>query len=142
MEIVDLFTKQSIKSNNWDKKWSDFFLNISKLFALIESNHLFKINDLRSRREFIEWIKKNKELEDSFNTVKNLTKKLDIISKFEAFTLSTDFVTDKFKDSKSWYILIEIDLDKKELKARLFNEKFLDKAENEYIEAKKISLSK
>ena len=140
LEIVDLFTKQSLKSNNWDKKWTEFFINISKLFAHIETIHLFRINDLRSRNEFKYWIENNKELKESFESVKSLSKKLDIIRKFEAFTLSTDFVTGKFKDKNSWYILIEINLDKRALKAKSFSEKDLEKAENEYIDAEKKSV--
>lgn len=36
LEIVDLFTQQSIKTNMGNKDWSDFFLYLSKQFTLLK----------------------------------------------------------------------------------------------------------
>ena len=138
LEIIDLFTEQSLKSNNWEEKWRVFFLHISKLFALIESIHLFNINDNRSRNEFIEWVKNNQGLSESFSMVQQLADKLDIITQFQAFTLSTDLAIKKLKSSDSWYVLIEVDLNKWELKVTL--KKDLNRAESDYINAEKKSV--
>lgn len=35
VEIVDLFTKDSIKTNQGSKEWSEFFIKLSKLFFIL-----------------------------------------------------------------------------------------------------------
>lgn len=142
LEIVDLFTNQSLKSNHWDKKWVEFFSSISKILSLIESIHLFSTNNIRSIKEFQQWIASDAILSDAFENVKYLSKKLDIIRRFEAFTISIDFVTWGITKDKSWYELMKIDLDEKTMARYSFLKNDYESAENKYIQEEKESIWK
>jgi len=46
LEIVDLFTGQALKSNQGEADWKQFFSNVSKQFAIMETVHMFNIKIL------------------------------------------------------------------------------------------------
>lgn len=141
LEIVDIFTKQSLKSNDWEKEWYDFFYNISKLFAFIESLHLFNVKDSRSRNDFIEWIMKDNDLMKSYQLTILAIKKLNIIQRFDAFTGSINLVNDKIiPENNAWYILIKINLNEKTLSITSFNSDNSIIAEKKYTEEEKKSV--
>ncbi|TON38231.1 (p)ppGpp synthetase, partial [Vibrio parahaemolyticus] len=69
VEIVDLFTNQSLKSNDGKKEWLEFFKLVSNEFSKIEG-------------------KTYDESSDSLEQTVTYTKRLDVHKKFQAFASS------------------------------------------------------
>lgn len=136
LEIVDIFTKQNLKSNQWQKNWSDFFTMVSKEFEEMEKIHLFSPNNWERVLEYY----KNLNEKDKFlnhRNVKRLLVKLNIINKFLAFTISVDVANnaifnDKLIHESEGYVLIHIDLKEQKLFTRYFNQNEAIVAEEEY----------
>lgn len=111
IEIIDLFTKQSIKSNNGKVIWKDFFKYTSEQFAVLEnSNYMHSPDDKTILRGYIEEFRRqnNKSLSFSAFSVFNTCNKLDILKKFSLFTNSLKITTDQLNSSENGYILIII----------------------------------
>ena len=142
LEIVDLFTKQNLKSNQWKKDWADFFINISKQFTEMEKVDLFKYDDNSWIYTYYDSVENNPELYESHIRSKELIKILHIIETFNYFAESIDIVNKTINEKKiNWYVLIEINSDEKKVTTSLFWEKENDKAEEKYAEKEKIIAS-
>lgn len=151
LEIVDLFTNQSIKTNMGNKDWSDFFLYLSKQFTLLENNNYLLSSRIESNyAKFIEDYKKfeNEELRFSIFKVHTLIDKLNIINNFNLFKESLNITSSHLSKSNSQegYILIKIDklISIKEetfnVSSTFYLKKDLDKAVEEYLQIEKKSL--
>ncbi|MHC9511467.1 RelA/SpoT domain-containing protein [Kangiella sp. M94] len=117
VEIIDLFTKQAIKSNQGKKEWKDFFKEVSKQFALFEG-------------EFVE----ESEQEKSLKVVTELVNKLGVKNKFEAFAGSLNVLEEKVlrKGSAGYYLLL-IDLSKGNVNVTPYKSEDSKHAMSEYL---------
>lgn len=152
LEIVDLFTQQSIKTNMGNKDWSDFFLYLSKQFTLLERNNYLLSSKIESNYiKFIEDFKKseNEELRFSIYKVHTLIDKLNIINNFNLFKESLNITSSHLSQYKAQegYILIKIDKltsGKEEtfnVSSVFYPKKDLDEALEEYLRIEKNTLS-
>ena len=152
LEIVDLFTQQSIKTNMGNKDWSDFFLYLSKQFTLLERNNYLLSSKIESNYiKFIEDFKKseNEELRFSIYKVHTLIDKLYIINNFNLFKESLNITSSHLSQYKAQegYILIKIDKltsGKEEtfnVSSVFYPKKDLDEALEEYLRIEKNTLS-
>ena len=147
IEIVDLFTDQSIKTNSGGKDWSDFFKYTSNIFALLERNSYLDISNPQTilnnfQKEYLSSHKNKAEF--SFFQAYKLSKKLKIIKKFEAFTKSLQITAEQInKIPEDGYVLIRIDeIDNTTfgIKSEFFSMNDLDIAVNKYMELEKKSI--
>ncbi len=113
IEIVDLFTEQSIKTNSGDKDWSSFFKHTSRLFALLENNSNLSLKNIQSvyreyEKNYLDTYHKSDGY--SFFMVNKLQKKLQIFKKYKGFTESIKISSEQInKITKPGYVLITID---------------------------------
>jgi len=155
VEIVDLFTKDSIKTNEGSKDWSSFFEHVSKIFVLFDDNP--HINNLRKKKKENEEINNkiyqqiykylakqcidNKSIKDDIKIVSKFSKKLKVVEKFNLFTSSIKF-TNEQEDmvSKAGYILIIIDNIDNEtfnIETNFFDKDSFEKATEKYLKVEK-----
>ena len=154
VEIVDLFTKDSIKTNEGTKEWSDLFRHASEVLSLFDENPF--VNVLKNGKVKEETLKKNqqqiynyfkkqchenKEITKHIIAVHKLSKKLDLKEKFDAFSLSLQSTNKHIEEvSLNGYVLIIIDkIDQVSfgVSSKIFpSDKFTD-ATDEYFEAEK-----
>ena len=113
IEIIDLFAKQSIKTNSGDKDWSNFFKHSSRLFALLENNSNISLRNIQSvYREYEKYYLDVYYKDDgySFFMVNKLKKKLQIDKKYKGFTESIKISSEQInKIIQPGYVLITID---------------------------------
>lgn len=120
VEIVDLFTNQTLKSNIGKKKWKNFFRYAANEFAVLEST---KYSDFMSSD-----IKLAKAISS-----------LDIYSKFDAFRVSLKFIENEVSVKDHSYCLINIDIKKSIGNITLYKEDDFNLATKEYLKAEKRS---
>jgi hypothetical protein len=133
VEIVDIFTKQALKSNSGDKDWAKFFAEISKLIAVIEGiDNRGNISDRERQNSYVNEIQSNTEYLYAHTNVVKLAKKLDVITKYEGFAGTIQALED-FED-KGGYVLLTIDTIKGQLSINPFNDKETQTAQKTYSE--------
>ena len=113
VEIVDIFTNQTLKSSSGDKKWAYFFENVSKLLTKIKSlvpdERQYTIEQIQDR--YMDCLDGDLELQNVHKVVVNLTKSLKVIERFNAFTGSVDFVSEVLDSNTTvsgGYVLLEV----------------------------------
>lgn len=141
VEIVDLFTKQSLKSNQGKEKWQLFFKEVSLQFAIMEDIHLFSIKDSLKISEYVNVVNKNQLARDSCLKVQSLIYELAVIDKFEGFANTLKIVENRLEKNEG-YVLIEINLSKSVVTTTIFSDDENQEAENKYVEAEKQSVGK
>ncbi|MCA0899128.1 RelA/SpoT domain-containing protein [Microbulbifer agarilyticus] len=120
VEIVDLFTNQTLKSNIGKKTWKDFFLHASNQFAKLER----KNHDKNANSE---------------SELSRLVNQLNIYKKFDAFRISLKYIEQATPKKQHAYALIKIDTKETRGSVKFFMEsKFLEATEN-YLEGEKDS---
>ena len=155
VEIVDLFTKDSIKTNEGSKDWSNFFIHISKIFVLFDDNPY--INSLKKENEknedsnkkvhqkiyrhLVQQCREDKNVLIVIKKVSKLIVKLEVLKKFDLFTSSIKFTHEQksmvFNDG---YILVIIDnLDNKtfNIETNFFDRNSFEQATDKYLEVEK-----
>lgn len=140
LEIVDIFTKQKLKSNQGDKKWSSFFKYVSEQFAIMESASLFSINDRKTWDAYLQKVVSRPDSLKSCIAAQKLIKEIDVVKKFEAFTQSLNFADgqlEKISKERNGFILIDVDLSKSQIHMEFFGEESVESAERSYIECEK-----
>lgn len=118
VEIVDLFTNQSLKSNDGKKEWLEFFKLVSNEFSKIEGDHYEKISD--SQQDTI-----------------NLIKKLDVYKKFQAFAGSLKSIEKHAEINNDSYNLIKVDFSKKSVSVWNYAETAFSAAAENYLKLEK-----
>ena len=137
VEIIDLFTGQSLKLNQGKKEWADFFAVISSLFAIVEQIPRFeRLSPADKQRRYA--IRLGKDKKGSTEKVKNaqqLSKRLKVIDSLSGFSKALQVLGDHM-DTKmgkdAGYALLEINTDIKELRSTIFSEKDNQNAEQKY----------
>lgn len=144
LEIIDLFTNQSLKTNQGKKAWSDFFVEISTQYAAMDDIHLFYNQDnTKKLKLYLSKLVENKGLASGCLDVVKMSRKLKVIEKLNAFANSLQIVDQALKDIKvSGYILIKIDLDEHLLNYEIYEESDSKEAEFKYTQAEKESVDK
>lgn len=141
VEIVDLFTRQSLKSNQGNEDWQLFFKYVSEQFSLMESVHLFSLKDLKKQSEYEDYVRSHEIARKSCLNVKTKLSTLDVINKLQGFANSIKIIEDKLQQNDG-YVLIEINTAKSEVRTTIFNDNQNQAAEKKYIEAEKASVGK
>lgn len=125
IEIVDLFTKQAIKSNEGEEEWQEFFKLVSSAFAKME-NH-----------EEVRGTPKNNE--ELYKAIKEKVDKLKIFSKMENWSKALTVIEPKLKEWR--FFLLELDVsndNNPELSIRGYPEEGETIATEHYLEAEKL----
>jgi ppGpp synthetase/RelA/SpoT-type nucleotidyltranferase len=156
VEIVDLFTKDSIKTNEGTKEWSDFFVYASKVLVLFDDNS-FVNKQARTEEEedkntdkvynyFVTQIKKDQTIIQDIQKCAMYSKNLEVASKFELFASSIKLTKENQKRvenkdiHKDGYILLIMDKVEESLfdvHSRFFKKDMFEIATKEYLQAEK-----
>lgn len=141
LEIIDLFTKQSLKTNQGDKLWAEFFIKLSDQFAAMDQVHMFhRADDQKKLKAYASAVVEQPKLADKCLDVVSLSKELDVINKLNAFANSLKIVDEALKGIKvSGYVLLQIDLELSQLNYTVFEETDSKEAEIKYTEAEKLA---
>jgi ppGpp synthetase/RelA/SpoT-type nucleotidyltranferase len=144
LEIIDLFTKQSLKTNQGQKLWSDFFVNVSKQFSMLDSIPLFeKLSDKDKRIQYVSRLIKDKESSSLVLSVCDAARKLDVVDKLKVFAKSLKVIGEELNSVGSdGYVLLEINTLTKSVKYTLFDHGEAEDAQNIYTETEKITSDK
>jgi len=145
LEIVDLFTQQSLKTNQGEEVWKSFFRDAGALFEIIDNIHLFsQLDHQRQFQKIYEHIIQHpdkqvrKEILQCCERVVRSCRDLKIINKLEAYTGSLKVVDDRLNDERlRGYVLLEIDLKQKKVQTTVFDEENEQKAAVVYVAAEK-----
>lgn len=142
LEIVDIFTKQKLKSNQGEKKWSEFFKTVSEQFSIMEKTANFNVNKRTTWNSYLNNVLSNEEALKSCRTAKRLIKEIDVAKKFQAFAHSLKFADgelEKIKKERDGFILITIDLAKYMISLEFFDQNNIENAVQKYSECEKES---
>jgi len=120
VEIVDTFTRQSLKASYGEIDWLQFFKYISAEFSKLEKRnpgaHNFGIDTLEG-------------------SIK-LATKLKVIQKLNSFAVTTDYIIDK-KMKKSEYFLMQLDESINKIFVTQFSQFQLEEATDMYLDCEK-----
>ena len=125
IEIVDLFTKQAIKSNEGEEEWQEFFKLVSSAFAKIEK-----------QSEVEGTPKVNAEL---YAAIKEKVDSLKIFSKMIKWSEALKVIEPQLKELS--FFLLELDVsdeNKPKLSIRGYPEEVESLATEHYLEAEKL----
>ncbi len=125
IEIVDLFTKQAIKSNEGEEEWKDFFRLVSSAFAKIENQP--------------EVANTPKDPNVLYNEIKAGVEKLKIFSKMNTWSQALKVIEPKLKDLH--FFLLELDVSDEndaKLSVRGYPKEAETIATEHYLEAEKL----
>ena len=135
VEIVDLFTNQSLKSNSGKTIWKDFFKYTSHQFSLLENSIYLNSSDTRLIfKGFLEEFRKSKKKSLTYSAFKvfDSCNKLDITKKFSLFASSLQVTSEQLKNNTSnGYILIIVEI----IEGNTFGINSIYYNENEVVEA-------
>ncbi|TYK66669.1 RelA/SpoT domain-containing protein [Colwellia echini] len=139
LEIVDLFTKQSLKTNQGENVWKDFFKDMGTIFEVIDSIHRF--NDISHQAQFDRLfeeivltsnVQRKKELTVCCKRIVQSCKNLKVNEKLVAYTGSLKIVDDRLENEKvEGYVLLKIELNKFRVQSILHADN--ESAAREYI---------
>jgi hypothetical protein len=117
LEIVDAFTKQTLKASKGESDWLDFFRYASVEFAKIEKCPVGAVG----------------EQIDTLAEVKRLAAKLNVLNKLNAFAVSTRHLS-KMADSTNAYFLLELTDNATTIRVSKFLSSRLTEATGAYLE--------
>ena len=142
LEVAELFTGHALKSNEGDEKWKELFRLVSSQLAIMESIHLFdSMEPLQQFQAYAIAAEKSPHAINTAATIYNYSKELGVAEKLEAFAGSLKVIRDKTKEgTDSGNVLVEIDLEIREVTHTRFAEDDGDAAEQAYTEAEKRSI--
>jgi ppGpp synthetase/RelA/SpoT-type nucleotidyltranferase len=116
VEIIDLFTKQSLKQGQGKPQWREFFRHASLVLAAMDGVNISKEN-----------------YDHAAAAVVNLSRKLDIFAVFEAFSDSLKLVGEYGISDREGYYLIQINTVKKTVKCNFYGVEAYDRAVADYL---------
>ena len=120
VETVDLFTRQTLKSNRGNKEWMDFFKLVSSAFAIMEET------------TYVHNTPTNKS--QLYSEIKSYEKKLKVIERMEKWA----YVVEKIPKKKMAMLsLLELNIKTQNMKIRLYTRNQIKDAMNDYAIAEK-----
>jgi len=119
VEVVGTFTGQSLKASQGKDKWLKFFKLASIAFEEIESKGLVKNANTDERLELIKYIEQ-----------------LGVLHKLRAFAVSTKHLGIDKKNQND-YFLLELEIDKSNIRVMRFSQNDIDLATQKYAELEK-----
>src|SRR3989344_8230063 len=125
IEIVDLFTKQAIKSNEGEEEWKKFFKLVSSAFAKLEG-----------QPEVVDTPKDPRVL---YNEIRDRVEKLKIFSKMSTWSQALKVIEPQLKELH--FFLLELDVSEEnnaKLSVRGYPEEAESLATEHYLEAEKL----
>lgn len=125
IEIVDLFTKQAIKSNEGEEEWKEFFKLVSSAFAKME------------KQKEIEGTPIDKD--ELYRAIKEKIDKLKIFSKMTGWSQALKVIEPKLRELN--FFLLELDVSEEanaKLSIRGYPEEHESLATEHYLEAEKL----
>ncbi len=135
VEITDLFNKQSLKNNDGDSEWAQYYLLCSKVFEYIENIYNFE----NIKEDNLRLIIKNEILKDAavgeiFNNIKVLYKKLKVSNKLSGFMASIKSANEEIhtQEDISGYVLFKINTTTFVTSKRFYKEEENELANSEY----------
>ncbi|WP_415908342.1 (p)ppGpp synthetase [Oleiharenicola sp. Vm1] len=139
LEIVDLFTGQTLKSNSGFPEWKVFFREVGLQFSIIDSIHMIDSIPASSKRsEFLKKLALVKDGRESLQRLQQLSKRLKVIEKLEGYANSIEIVNKQLElGQKRGYVLITIDPAQKIVNTKHFSEQENELANVEYLTAEK-----
>lgn len=117
VEIIDLFTNQSLKTGRGKPQWKEFFRNTSLVFAAQEGVNT-SAEDYNSAAA----------------AVVNLSRKLDVFDVFEAYSDSLKIVSEYGIHDREGYYLIQINTLKKTFKCNFYGVEAYENAVVDYLQ--------
>ena len=120
VEIVDTFTKQALKSSRGKQEWLDFFIYAAAQFAKLESRPVGTIA----------------EGLDSHSELMRLEKKLNVVTRLNAFAVSAEHMTKK-KNGKTDYFLLELTDHARQIIVTQYVQSSFERATQNYLEKEK-----
>ena len=125
IEIVDLFTKQAIKSNEGEEEWKNFFRLVSSAFAKIEEQP--EVPNTPQDPNIL------------YNEIKSKVEKLKIFSKMDSWSKALKVIEPQLKEHH--FFLLELDVSEEnnaKLSVRGYPEEAESLATEHYLEAEKL----
>lgn len=124
VETVDFFTRQSLKLNEGDPEWGEFFRLVSSAFAIKENCPT--VNNTPSDK---------KEL---YFKIKERERKLDVINKLTKWDGALRLIDEKqLKNKTAKFFLLELDIGREDLFIQTYDAKQEEQATNEYAKLEK-----
>lgn len=120
LEIVDTFTKQALKSSRGNIDWLNFFVYAGAEFAKLERRPIGTIP---------EGVDSNVEL-------MRLERKLNVVTRLNAFAVSADYIMQK-QDGKTDYFLLELTEHAKKIMVTQYETSQFERATQNYLEKEK-----
>ncbi|MFK5924253.1 MAG: RelA/SpoT domain-containing protein [Verrucomicrobiota bacterium] len=142
VEIYDLFNSEALKMDRGDEQWKKFFKVAGDIFEEIEQIAVLSgANSSRIVSGLTDRIVKKsssqgKALKEKIREMYLLSKKLDVVVKFEGYTNSLSIAGDRIENQNiEGFVLLTIDLNEKTVAEKYFEIGDFSKAKEEYLKA-------
>ncbi|UUS56800.1 MULTISPECIES: RelA/SpoT domain-containing protein [unclassified Acinetobacter] len=135
LEIVDLFTKQNLKTNQGRMSWQRFFMLVSNQLAIIESLPGYGIkNEKDLMREYILYVFKDEKLLREVAEIKYISKKLQVPQLLNSFARSINIMdqSERLENCPDGYILVRLNTNTKSIQCDYFKKEEAEKASEYY----------
>ena len=124
VETVDFFTRQSLKLNEGDPKWAEFFKLVSSAFAIKENCPI--VNNTPQKKE------------ELYSKIKEKEKELDVIEKLTKWSNALRLIDEKqLKNKNAKFFLLELDINREDLLIQSFESREEEQATKEYSKLEK-----
>lgn len=124
VETVDFFTRQSLKLNEGDSEWKEFFKLVSSALAIKENCPLVSETPTDKKELYLK--------------IKEKEKKLDVINKLTKWSNALRLIDEKqLKNKTAKFFLLELDIGREDLFIQSYNAKEEDLATKEYLKLEK-----
>lgn len=137
LEIIDLFTNQSLKTNQGKREWEDFFRLVASLFSILDKIPSYHNLEVKPRVDgFLDTVGQSKDsVSRQLASLNKIVKQLDIVVLFSSFANSLKIIGDEIKDhDEAGYVLLVIDPDNGELEYTIFDSKDSNIAQEKYAQ--------
>jgi ppGpp synthetase/RelA/SpoT-type nucleotidyltranferase len=143
VEIIDLFTSQSLKTNSGKPEWRDFFILASKQIDVIESIPLYNqlsrgqlTHEIYRRIAHDRVEKARQEISENLNRLDTLERKMRILKTFEGFAFSLQAADEHMaKEQSAGYALLLIDIKERHVDLNVFSKDQFDVVSKAYLHA-------
>ena len=144
LEIIDLFTNQSLKTNQGKKEWEEFFKLVASLFTVLDNIPSYHNLEVTTRVDtFLEKAGQSvDEVGRQLERLSKIIKRLDVAKLFSSFASSLKIIGDEIKDhDEAGYVLLVIYPDDDQLEYTIFDNKDSNIAQDKYAQQDNIAAS-